>query len=191
MIMGNNGNMKKTVMVCLELMKIEGKTTQSEISQKLSVSLSTVNRTVKKLEGMGAVDVRQRSLGVLDKEKILMYLASLRNPSKDMVYETRVEGGVKEIEKNMPGGTDFTAYSAYKFSYGDMPADYSEVYVYAEEDAVDEIKERFPRKDGPANLFVLRKEVDVTPSLIFADLWNLREWYSKEFVGDLRDRILE
>lgn len=183
--------MNKGVMVCLELMQSKGKVTQSEISEKLGVSLSTVNRTVKKLEGMGAVDVRTRSLEVLDREKILMYLASLRNPRKDVVYETRVEGGVEKIEKNMPGGTEFTAYSSYKFKYGDVPADYSEVYVYAEEEAVEETRERFPKKEGPSNLFVLRKEVEVTPSLIFADLWNLREWYSKEFVGDLRDRILE
>lgn len=178
-------------MVCLELIETEGKTTQAAISKKLEVSLSTVNLTVKKLEKMGAVSVKTRGLEVLDREKVLMYLASLRDPHKDVIYETRVDSSVEEIEKSMPGEVVFTAYTAYKFKYEEVPADYSEVYVYGDEEGVKEIKDRFPPKKGPANLIVLRKETEVTPALIFADLWNLREWYSKEFVGDLRDRILE
>jgi len=183
--------MKKGVMVCLELMETKGKTTQAAISKRLDVSLSTVNRTVKKMEKMGAVNVGTRSLQVLDREKVLMYLASLRDLNQDTVYETRVDGTVEEIETSMPGEVEFTAYTAYKFNYGEVPADYSEVYVYGDEEGVKEIRDRFPPQQGPANLIVLRKETEVTPALIFADLWNLPEWYSKEFVGDLRDRILE
>ncbi|MFP4046070.1 MAG: helix-turn-helix domain-containing protein [Candidatus Aenigmatarchaeota archaeon] len=182
--------MKKGVMVCLKLMEGE-EFTQASLSENLGVSLSTVNRTVKKLERMGAVDIKTRGLEVLDKEKILMYLASIRDPHRDIIYRTRVEKEVMEIEKNMPGGIDFTAYTAYRLKYNDVPADYSEVYVYADEEGLEEIKTRFPEKKGPKNLIVLKKEIGVSPALIFADLWNLREWYSKEFVGDLRDRILE
>lgn len=182
--------MKKGVMVCAWLMDHE-KTTQAEISRELDISLSTVNRTVKKLEKMGAVDVSSRSLKTRDKEKILMYMASIRNTEKDILYRTRVNDKVKEIERSMPGGVEFTAYTAYKFKYEDVPADYSEIYVYADEQALDEIKKRFPEMKGPPNLFVFKKEIEVNDALIFSDLWNIKEWYAKEFTREMHDRILE
>ncbi len=182
--------MKKGVMVCAWLMDHE-KTTQAEMSRELDISLSTVNRTVKKLENMGAVDVSNRGLKTRDKEKILMYMASIRNTEKDLVYRTRVNKKVREIERSMPGGVEFTAYTAYKFIYEEVPADYSEVYVYADEQAFDEIKRRFPKTKGPPNLFVFKKEMEVNDALIFADLWNIKEWYAKEFTRELHDRVLE
>lgn len=184
--------MKKGIMICLQLLK-NRETTQAEVSRELNVSLSTVNRTVKKLEKMGAAEVKKRGLKVTDPEKVLMYLANIRNPHKDVEYKTRADKTVQEIEKSMPAGTQFTAYTAYKFKYEDVPADYSEVYVYANEEALERIKERFPPEEGPPNLFVLgeEKNVKVTDPLIFADLWNMKEWYAKEFLEGLRDRILE
>ena len=182
--------MKKSVLVCLRLMEVT-KTSQADLAREIKISTSTVNRTIKKLESMGAVDIKPRGLNVIDREKILMYLASIRNPHKDITYKTRSDKSVKEIEKLMPGEVEFTAYTAYKLRYKDVPADYSEVYVYGDKDAAPEIKDRFPPQKGPSNLYLLKKETEVTPSLIFADLWNLREWYAKEFTGVLRDRILE
>ncbi|MFO8109832.1 MAG: winged helix-turn-helix transcriptional regulator [Thermoplasmata archaeon] len=182
--------MRKAVMVCAWLMEHE-KTTQSEISEEMDMSLSTVNRTVKKLEKMGAVEIHSRRLKTLDKEKILMYMSSIRDTEKDIVYRTRVNEKVREIERSMPGGVEFTAYTAYRFRYGDIPADYSEVYVYADEQGIGEIKKRFQKTKGPPNLFVLKNEMKVNDALIFADLWNLREWYAKEFTREMYDRILE
>ncbi len=182
--------MKKAVMVCAWLMDHE-KTTQAEISVELDMSLSTVNRAVKKLEKMGAVEISSRSLKTRDKEKILMYMSSIRNTEKDILYRTRVNEKVREIEMSMPGGVEFTAYTAYKLRYEDVPADYSEVYVYADEQGIDEIKKRFPETKGPPNLFVLKKETIVNDALIFADLWNLKEWYAREFTREMHDRILE
>lgn len=177
-------------MVCAWLMDHD-KTSQAEISRELDMSLSTVNRAVKKLEKMGAVEVSSRSLKTRDKEKILMYLASIRDTERDIVYQTRVNEKVRDIEASMPGGTEFTAYSAFKFRYDDVLADYSEVYVYAGDEEIEEIKRRFPERKGPSNLFVLKKEMDVDDALIFADLWNLKEWYAKEFTREMHDRILE
>ncbi len=182
--------MKKAVMVCAWLIDHEN-TTQAEISREQDMSLSTVNRAVKKLEKMGAVEIYSRSLKTRDKEKILMYMSSIRNTEKDIVYRTRVNEKVREIEMSMPGGVEFTAYTAYKLRYEDVPADYSEVYVYADEQGIDEIKKRFPKNKGPPNLFVLKKEIKVNDALIFADMWNLKEWYAKEFTREMYDRILE
>ena len=177
-------------MVCAWLMDHE-KTSQAEIARELDISLSTVNRAVKKLEKMGAVEIFSRSLETRDKEKILMYMASIRNTEKDIVYRTRVNEKVRDIERSMPGGVEFTAYTAYKFKYEDVPADYSEVYLYADDEATEEIERRYPQVKGPPNLFVLKKEIEVNDALIFADLWNMKEWYAKEFTRKMHDRILE
>lgn len=184
--------MLKGTVICVHLLE-NRETTQANISKELDISLSTVNRTIKKLEKIGALEVKNRGLRVMDPEKILMHLANIRNLQKDIVYETRSDKPVQEIEKSMPAGTQFTAYTAYKHRFQDSPADYSEVYTYANKGAIQEIKKRFPSKKGPSNLIVLKKEpkIPVTNALIFADLWNLREWYAKEFVEGLRDRVLE
>ena len=182
--------MKKIAKVCVWLFG-HRETTQLETARALGVSLCLVNYTVKILERMGAVKIGHRSLEVVDAESLLMYLANIRNTYKDVVYKTRVAIPVTEIERSMPPETTFAAYSAYRFRYREVPADYSEVYVYADESALEEIKGRFPPKEGPENLFVLKKEFsDVPDALLFADLWNLREWYAKDFVRELRGRIL-
>jgi len=87
----------------------------------------------------------------------------------------------------MPKDTVFAAYSAYKFHFKDVPADYSEVYVYDD----DEVKKRFsPNKNTP-NIFVLKKDAncDMTLANIFVDLWNLSEWYAKDFLNAMEERI--
>ena len=182
--------MEKGAKICVWLLG-HPETTQAEAARELGVSLSTVNGLVKKLESMGAVSIGQRHLRVVDSEKVLIHLANMRSVGKDLLYSTRVEAPVTQIEKSMPPGALFTAYSAYKFKYKEVPADYSEVYVYADEEALKEIKRRFPPRKGPPNLFVLKKEFEkVSDALLFADLWNLREWYAKDFVRGLRGRIL-
>lgn len=171
--------------------------TQAGIGRALGCSLSTVNRAVKNLEKMGAVEIRARSLHILDVRKVLLYWASLRNLQKEITYSTRVEKPVAEIEKLMPDNIVFGAYSAYKFLFDDVPADYSEVYVYGDES----LKKRFPPAKGRPNLFVLKKDEQIekygkktTLANTFVDLWNLREWYAKEFIKAFEvklGRILE
>jgi len=107
---------------------------------------------------------------------------------------------INEIEASMPNGVAFTAYTAYKKIYNDVPADYSEVYVYATEDALSEIEKRFPDHKHYDNIFVLRtdpileerieKGMTVVPlPNIFVDLWNIRTWYAKDFVDALSKKL--
>lgn len=194
--------MKRIELVYREILyrvieKKERRFTQSELSKKLGISLSVVNLAVKKLHDLGAVMVFLRSFNVIDVKKILYYWASVRNLKKDIVFETRVEMPVREIERNMPN-LIYTAYSAYKFKFEDVPADYSEVYVYADESELELIKKRFSKfeKDKlKPNLFILKKDslIDKYKSIplaqIFIDLWNLREWYAKEFVNSIEKKI--
>ena len=166
--------------------------TQSELAKSLNVSLSIVNSSVKILHNMGAVEIKQRHFQILDIKKILYYWASIRNLQKDIIYKTRAEMPITQIEKSMPNDIIFTAYGGYKFLFKDVPADYSEVYIYGDVD----IKKRFPLEKGTPNLFVLKKDSIIerygkhtTIANTFVDLWNLREWYAKEFVKALEVRL--
>lgn len=166
--------------------------TQAELSRNLKISLSTVNNALRPLVRMGAVEVMPRNFHVVNVKKILYLWANARNLQKDIVYATRVDFSVKSIEKLMPDDVVFAAYSAYKFLFNDVPADYSEVYVYGD----DNLRKRFPATKGPFNLFVLKKDAAIqsygkktTMANTFVDLWNLREWYAEEFVKALEGRM--
>lgn len=187
--------MKNIEIVYRELLyqAIEKKTrklTQAELARTLKISLSIVNNAIKQLERIGSVKINSRSFQVIDIKKILLYWASIRNLQKDIIYETRVEKPVKEIEKLMPDDIIFGSYTAYKLLFKDVPADYSEVYVYGDED----LKERFPKRKGAPNLFVLKKdskmkEKTTTVANTYVDLWNLREWYAKDFIKAMEEKL--
>jgi len=185
--------MRKSELVFFEILK--GAKTQKGIAQKLGISLSTVNNAIEPLARIGALEKINFGLKIIDREKILAYWASTRNLAKDIVYQTRTIFGAKEIEKHMPSGIVFTAFTAFKLKFKEIPADYSEVYVYASDDELGEIKKRFPQKEGPANIIVLlmpksiNEEKIVPNELMFVDLWNLKEWYAKEFLNALKQKM--
>ena len=137
---------------------------------------------------MNAVRIKNRNFEIVNGKKILLYWASIRDLEKDIIYKTRVEMSVVEIEKNMPQNVVYGGYSAYKFMFKDMPADYSEVYIYS--NYIEEIKRRFKENKNEGNLFVLKKEFDkITKAQIFVDLWNLKEWYAKDFLKAMEEKL--
>lgn len=164
--------------------------TQSYLAKALNVSLSIVNLALKPLRRMNAVKIKQRSLDIIDKKKILYYWASIRNIEKDIIYKTRVDKPVRKIEAEMPADVLYAAYSAYKFKFKDVSADYSEVYVYSGD--ILEIEKRFPKNNKVSNLFVLKKDnnlKEITMANIFVDLWNLKEWYAKDFLTSMEAKL--
>lgn len=185
--------MLKSELVFLEVFR--GAKTQKEIAERLGISLSTVNNALEPLARIGAIEKRNFGLRLIDKEKALAYWAGARNLEKDIVYKTRAEMPITEIERLMPSGVAFTAFTAFRLKFKEVPADYSEVYVYANDDELAELKKRFPQKEGPANLIVLSKlesfsgEKIVSNELLFVDLWNLKEWYAKEFLKALKQKM--
>ncbi len=188
--------MKKIELVYREILqgfmeKKKASFTQLELATALDISLSTVNHALKPLKNLGAIDVTPRNFTVTSPKKILYYWASIRNMDKDVIYTTRTNNAVEEIEKNMPQDITFTAFSAYKFRFKDAPADYSEVYVYA--DDVREIEKRFPKNKNMPNLIVLKKDKsmgkEISIAQLFVDLWNLKQWYAKDFVSALEARL--
>lgn len=166
--------------------------TQSYLAAALNISLSTVNFAIQPLVRMNAIRIKKMGFDIIDPKKILYYWASIRNIEKDIIFSTRAEEPVKSIEKQMPDDAVFTAFSAYKFKFKDVPADYSEVYVYGS----GSIEKRWQQNSNPPNLFVLKKDGSIdkygktaTTANLFVDLWNLKQWYAKEFLNALEAKI--
>lgn len=180
--------------ILYQVLEKDSKTlTQLALAKKLKISLSTVNHALRPLKNMGAIDIGLKNFKVIEPKKILYHWASVRNPEKDTIYQTRVDQPVRKIESEMPADIIFAAYSAYKYKFKDVPADYSEVYVYSEEK---EMRKRFPESKNRPNLFVLKKDElmegygkTTTLAQTFVDLWNLREWYAKEFLEALKKKV--
>lgn len=171
---------------------------QTNLSKKCKMSISTVNHALKPLERMNAIEKRSRGFIVIDAKKILIYWASIRNLSKEIVYQTYVKKTVEEIESEVPPNTIFTAYSAFKFRFKEIPSEYSEVVVYGRRE--DFINRFGKEEEGYKNLIVLDIDEHLTNfkiapiAQIYVDLWNLRAWYAKEFLKRLEaiiDGILE
>lgn len=168
--------------------------TQKALSEKFGYSLSTIFNALKIPRASGAVEVKGKYFLIRDQEKFLNIWATFRNLSKDIVYETRVDAPVIETEGLMPSNAIFTAYSAYRLKFNDAPADYDKVYIYSNN--LEEIKKRFPLQKGNANLIVLKPDAGLSKfgSIVplpqmYVDLWNLREWYAKDFIDALKSKI--
>jgi hypothetical protein len=169
--------------------------TQKELAQKYRFSLSTVFNALKIPRQTNAIEGK-RGFKVRDIEKFLYLWATFRKIKKDIIYQTAVKKRVFEIEGEMPPSVIFGAYSAFLKKYKTAPADYDKVYVYTEEKNLKEIKKRFPDKKGYQNLIVLKADLwlknfgSLTPDCqTFVDLWNLSEWYAKDFLNALKEKI--
>jgi hypothetical protein len=179
----------------IENKKIEW--TQKELANQFGFSLSTVFNALKIPRQTGAIKVAARNFTVIDKEKFLYLWATQRNMGKEIIYQTNVSNNPREIEGSMPEGIIFACYSAYTKKYQDAPADYDKVYVYAGPVQLTEIKKRFPFQKGYPNLIILKSDPyletfgSITPDAqTFVDLWNLKDWYAKEFLNGLKQKIL-
>ncbi len=196
--------MKKLELVYREILyqvieKKQFEFTQSELSKTLNLSLSIVNSAVKKLESIGSVKIAQRNFRILDIKKMLYLWASIRSLNKDILFKIRIESPIREVERIMPN-VIFTGFTAYKSKFNDVPADYSEVYVYADEKELEIIKKRlsnFKTSEKNPNLFVLKKDnliknyKTIPIAQIFVDLWNMKEWYARDFLNALEIKITE
>lgn len=169
--------------------------TQKELAQKYGFSLSTVFNALKTPRSVNAIEGK-RGFRIRDIEKFLHLWATFRNLKKDIIYQTNVQKSVREIEAEMPPSVIFGAYSAFLKKYKEAPADYDKVYVYIEEENLKEVKKRFPFQKGYQNLIILKVDpwlknfAQLTPDCqTFVDLWNLPEWYAKDFLNALKEKI--
>jgi len=170
--------------------------TQKRLAKKFGFSLSTVFNALKIPRDSGAIKVTGRDFSVIDAEKFLYIWATQRNIKKEIIYETYVAESVPKIEGLMPVNVIFGGFSAYVMKYKDAPADYGKVYIYVDENKLEKIKKRFPKTNGEANLFVLKSDSEllkfgnITPNVqTFVDLWNIKDWYAKDFLIALKNKI--
>ena len=171
------------------------KTTQKQLSKDCYVSIGTVNYALKPLEQMGIIEKKQRSFKIINPKKLLLYWASIRKLTKEIIYTTYSKENTRKIEQMMPPCI-FTAYSAYKYKFNESPSDYNEIYAYCD---IDTIKQRFPKtKSQINNIFILkidpyiqkRSKKGIAPiSLIYVDLWNLNTWYANDFLKELEKKL--
>jgi hypothetical protein len=172
------------------------KFTQKELAQKFHFSLSTVFNSLKTPRKIQAIEVGSRSFILRDQEKLLYLWATQRNLNKDIIYQTRAEMSVLEIEGLMPNSATYGLYSAFRKQFRTLPADYDKVYVYVPEKDLKEIQERFPEKRGYPNLIVLAADEflknygQITPLVqTYVDLWNVSEWYAKDYLSVIKEKL--
>lgn len=171
--------------------------TQKELAQKYGFSLSTVFNALKIPRSANAIEGK-KGFKIRDLEKFLYLWATFRKIKKEIIYQTNAKKGVFEIEGEMPPSVIYGVYSAFLKKYKEAPADYDKVYVYIEEEKINEIKNRFPPQKGYFNLIVLKADPwlrnfgNLTPDCqTFVDLWNLAEWYAKDFLNTLKNKIIK
>lgn len=174
------------------------KFTQKELAAQFGFSLSTVFNALKIPRQSGAIKVSGRNFSMTDSEKFLNIWATFRRLKKDIIYQTHSDLSVREIEGLVPPNVIFGAFSSYRKKYQEAPADYDKLYIYALTEQLTEIKKRFPAQKGYENLIALKADPylvqfgKITPDVqTYVDLWNLSEWYAKDFLKALKEKIVK
>lgn len=170
--------------------------TQKELAARFGFSTSTVFQALKPVREMGAARVTARNFVLEDPEKLLYHWASVRVLSKDLIFQGRVKLSPFEIEGLAPPQAVLAGYSAARMILGEAPADYDKVYFYAK--SAIPFQSRYEVTSSNPNLFVLHADDFLkdygqvtTYAQTFTDLWNIPDWYAKEFVNALRFKINE
>lgn len=171
--------------------------TQQDLAHRFGISLSTVHHALAIPAAIGAVRKESKFFVLDDTLKLLYYWASVRNLKRRIIYQTHVNARIQDIEGLALPTSIFGGYSAGKMHLGEAPADYAAVYFYDERENLKQIKERFPLNAGkPANVFVLEKTRIMesygqftTLPMTFVDIWNLPDWYAKNFTKALEEKI--
>jgi DNA-binding transcriptional regulator YhcF (GntR family) len=167
---------------------------QIELSKECKLSLSTVNYALEPLERMNAIEKKRFGFSVIDAKKILLFWASIRKIEGEIVYQTYLNESVEKIESEIPANSVFTAYSAFKFRFKEIPSEYSEVIVYGEKE---DFEKRFGKENlkFKPNLIVLKLDehllkFKIAPlAQIYVDLWNLPTWYAKDFLKKMEEKL--
>lgn len=156
-----------------------------DLAKKFQLSTSVVAHALLPLKELNIIRIGKNQSQVIDWERFLFFWATKRNLKKDIVYKTYSSLPVFEREGLMPFSVIPTAYSAFRFYFKKLPADYDICYFYSND--LEEIKKRFPQKKGEPNIVILKpdcyllKREEISLPQLFVDIWNLGEWYAKDF----------
>ena len=165
---------------------------QQALAGLFSLSSSTVNLALHPLRDLGAVRVGGRGFDVTDPEKILYHWANHHRLLPSL--RLRVNLPVLEIEGLLLPDSVSTAYTAVRERFGEPPADYDKVYCYLPSPDAAAIRFQSEIVPGPPNLFILQADPflkSLSLSQLFVDLWQLSDWYAKDFVTLVKSQIDE
>lgn len=171
--------------------------TQQDVAKLFSFSLSTVNYALATPTAIGAIRKESKFFVLADVMKLLYYWASVRNLKRRIIYQTFTPVPVQQIESLAQPTSIFACYGAAKMILGEASADYAAVYFYENLANLTGVKNRFPPDaHSPSNVFVLAKPRFMEPygqittlPLTFVDIWNLSDWYAKDFTNALEEKI--
>lgn len=166
--------------------------TITELAKKYQLSTSVVNHALIPLRELNIVKIGKINSKVIDWERLLFFWATRRNIKKEIVYSTFYNLPVYEREGFMPADVIPTAYTAFRLKFQRIPADYDHVYFYSNN--IEKVIKRFPKSHSVIrprnvypNIFILKPDPNLLKSAkiglaqLFVDLWNLPEWYAKDF----------
>jgi len=167
----------------------------TQLGAELNLPVSTIHKALERPRAIGAVRGSASGLRVLDPRRLQLLWAAQRDLKRDIVYATRVALTVSEIEARLQVSVIPTAYTAFVLHEGrNVVADYEQVVVYGDGN---EVRRRFPRRRGPANLLILEPDPllsrygRVAPRCqVYADLFNLPTWQAQRFLEALDRELL-
>lgn len=172
--------------------------TQKELALKFGFSISTVFNALKTPRDSGAIKVTGRFFILEDYKKLLYLWASERSLKKDIYYKEFLNEKTNKLEGIMSPEAVFGLYSGFKSIYQQIPAEYDHLYVYIENEKLPLVLDRISpvgqSKVSP-NFFIIEPDkwfrTYPQPLLeqIFVDIWNSQEWYSKDFLKTLEEKI--
>ena len=174
------------------------KFTQQELAQKFNFSLSTVFNALKVPRQNHSLKVTGRFFILENYQKLLYLWATEHSLKREIISEGIAKKEIKELEAEVPAEAVFGLYSAYKFIYQETPADYDHLYLYLDSKDFKKITQRLNilfTTNSP-NVFLLAKDpwlLDygkvMPPEQIFVDIWNSGEWYAKDFLKSLEEKL--
>lgn len=176
--------------------------TQEGIAQNFGYSLSTIHHALQIPTELGAIRKETKFFVLEDYKKLLYYWASVRNFSRDIIDRVFLEETMQAIEGLAIPESIFACYSAARFHLGEAPADYAKTYWYIQEADLEKARRRFAtaseskREKREPNVFFLKMPAvmarygkTTTLPQTFVDIWNLRDWYAKDFCKALEEKI--
>ena len=174
--------------------------TQQDLARKFGYSISTIHHALVIPTELGAIKKSGKSFALADFQKLLYYWAGSRRLEKDIIFSCYVDKDVRQIESLVYPESVFACYSAYRMRYTEPAGDYSKVYIYSNDIDKQKIYRRMEvdledREKNP-NFYILKKTAGMddfgkitTLPQTFVDIWNLPDWYSGEFISQLKEKI--
>ncbi|KUO39821.1 MAG: hypothetical protein APZ16_01350 [Candidatus Hadarchaeum yellowstonense] len=168
---------------------------QKNLSEICRISLGTINPLITKLEGIGAIERKPQGFRLIDPQRALISWAVTRDLARDITYTTFVPTSLKELESSLPRGAILTAYSGFRARFGSTPAEYNQVFVYADEEEMRRAFRSTMRERR--NLIVLQPDEHLRrlssngvapPVQLYVDLWQLGKPASR-FVEELERKL--